>query len=113
MNGIEQTKREQQKSVWKHHFDEWEGSGLSQVDYRRKHGLSAGTWNKWRQLMGRGPAKQRTQRTLIPIHVSTPIAAPTERTPTLLQLRTRNGVEIDGYSDSVAKWVIDTCTQRE
>lgn len=57
---------------WQGHLESWERSGLTQVEYCEKRGLSIKTFQRWR---GKGQAAKPSAVTLVPVKISAPISS--------------------------------------
>jgi hypothetical protein len=83
---------EERRRSWEHHLERWQGSGLSQAEYCRRHGLSAKTF---------GYHKRRIEKSPLCL-VEVPLAAAVYTPPRPLRLTVglRYTIEIEAGFDS-------------
>ena len=67
---------EEKQRLWKHHLEQWQASGLSQVEYCRKHGLNIKSFRYH---------KRRSSKSSLCL-VEVPLAAPIYPLPKPLSL---------------------------
>ena len=65
--------RERKRKLWLNHIERWQGSGLSQTQYSRQHGLSASSFgyflNRYAPELVETPAREEPA-SLIPLEIA-------------------------------------------
>lgn len=82
---------------WRRHVEAWRGSGLSQADYCRQHGLNRKTFSLWTRRDQGDASRDRDRDTspeLIAVQVSPSVPVASAEASTLL-LRLPHGAQLE------------------
>ena len=88
---------------WRRHIEAWQGSGLSQADYCRRHGLNANTFSG--RLRDYRALPEAAAPALVPVRLAAaePPAAPAAP----LVLRTASGHRLELPASAEPRWVAE------
>lgn len=102
-----QIENEQKRCKWEKHISGWEGSGTTQTEYCRIHGLNAGQFTYWKSRLKR--KNDNSSLVAVPIDPDMFKSEASVRSP--LRLNLENGFQIEIESDfepSILKALIQT-----
>ena len=88
---------------WKHHIEAWQGSGLSQADYCRRHGLNANTFSG--RLRDYRSLPEAAAPALIPVRLAA--AEPPAPPAAPLVLRTALGHRLELPPSCEPRWLAE------